>query len=377
MNKAKISGAFGLVAIAVTLSPIASAIDSAWYAGANIGQSRADIDDVRINRSLLGSGFATTSMDEDERSIAGKIFGGYQFNRYFAVEGGYFNLGKFGYTASTLPAGTLSGDIKVHGLNLDVVGILPLTEKFSAFGRAGVIYSQARDNFSSTGSVNRPAFSTRERDTGYKFGAGIQYAVTDRLVLRGEVERYRINDAVGNKGDIDLASVGLVYRFGEQGQRPAPVQAPQLVAVAPPLPQPLPVPRPAPAPTALMKVAFSADSLFGFNQSVVSPSGKQALDKFAAELRGAQYDVVKVKGHTDRIGSHGYNMKLSTRRAEAVKNYLSTSAGIPAGKITATGVNGAEPVTKAGDCVGTKPSKKLIACLQPDRRVEVEVTGTR
>jgi OOP family OmpA-OmpF porin len=379
MKTLKTVGALGLAAIALTLSPIAGAIESGWYAGASIGQSGADVDDQRITRSLLGSGFATTSMNEDERSAAGKIFGGYQFNRYVALEGGYFNLGKFGYTASTSPAGSLSGDIRLQGLNLDVVGILPLTDRFSAFGRVGVIHAQARDNFSSTGLVNRPASSPRQNDTGYKFGAGLQYAFTDRLAVRGEVERYRINDAIGNKGDVDMATVGLVYRFGVQGQRPAPrAEAPAVAAIAAPAPTPAPaMPPPVRAQAPLMKVAFSADSLFDFNQHALKPSGREALDRFASDLKDVNYDVVQVTGHTDRIGSHGYNMKLSTRRAEAVKSYLSGSAGVPADKITATGVDGAHPVTKPGDCVGQKPTRKLVACLQPDRRVEVEVSGTR
>jgi OOP family OmpA-OmpF porin len=120
-----------------------------------------------------------------------------------------------------------------------------------------------------------------------------------------------------------------------------------------------------------MKVTFSADSLFDFGKAVVKPAGKQHLDKLAAELRGVNFGVITVTGHTDRIGSHAYNMDLSTRRAEAVKTYLVESAGIPAGKIAANGTDGSDPVTKPGDC------KKLIACLQPDRRVEVEVSGTR
>lgn len=109
----------------------------------------------------------------------------------------------------------------------------------------------------------------------------------------------------------------------------------------------------------------------------MTPEGKQHLDKFAADLQDTQFDVITVTGHTDRIGSHDYNMALSTRRAEAVKNYLMESAGIPAGKIAARGTDGSDPVTKPGDCVGTKATRELIACLQPDRRVEVEVSGTK
>ena len=125
-----------------------------------------------------------------------------------------------------------------------------------------------------------------------------------------------------------------------------------------------------------MKVSFSADSLFDFDKANLKPAGRQQLDKFTADLKGVKYDAVAVTGHTDRIGAQGYNLKLSARRADAVKDYL-VAAGIPAGAIAAKGVNGADPVTKAEDCKGNKPTARLIACLQPDRRVELQVSGTR
>ena len=125
------------------------------------------------------------------------------------------------------------------------------------------------------------------------------------------------------------------------------------------------------------KVTFSADSLFDFDKSSIKPAGQQSLNKFATELRGTDFDVITVTGHTDRIGSHAYNLKLSTRRAEAVSTYLVRSAGIASEKIAAKGVDGSDPVTKPGDCKGTKATKALIACLQPDRRVVIEVSGTR
>ncbi len=307
-------------------------------------------------------------------------------NRYFAVEGGYFRLGDFGYTATTVPPGTLTGNMKVQGLNLDLVGILPLGERFEVFGRVGAAYAQTRDRFTGTGAVivNNP--NPRKSDTNLKVGFGMGYRFTDNLGVRIEAERYRVNDAVGNKGDIDMLSVGLVYRFGATPQAvmprsavyvpppaPAPLPPP-VVAVAPsPLP-PLPVPAPAPSP---MRASFSADSLFDFDKSVVKPAGRQSLDRFGQDLRGMRYDSVSVTGHTDRIGSKDYNLKLSTRRAEAVSAYLVEAAAVPAAKITARGVNGANPVTKPGDCPGNRVTPALIACLQPDRRVEVEVTGTK
>ena len=385
MKLARASGTLGLAALAVIASPFAMADDSGWYAGANVGQSRAKIDDARITSSLLGGGLATTSIDDNDRDTGYKLFGGYKINKNFALEGGYFDLGRFGFTATTLPAGTLSGKIKLNGLNLDAVGILPISEKFSAFGRLGMNYAQAKDSFSGTGAVAVLDPNPSKREANYKFGLGLQYDFTQSLGMRLEAERYRINDAVGNKGDIDLLSVGLVYRFGAKTPAPAPrpervaaAPAPPPVVVTPPPPPPPPQPAPQPAPPVrLMKVTFSADSLFAFDKATVKPAGKQSLDKLAADLRGVNFDVITVTGHTDRIGSHAYNMKLSTRRAEAVKSYLVDAAGIPAGKIAARGTDGSDPVTKPGECKGKKATKKLIACLQPDRRVEVEVSGTR
>ncbi len=376
MKFAKISATLGLAVLAAIASSYAAADDTGWYGGANIGQSRATIDDARITSGLLGSGFSTTSIADDKRDTGYKIFGGYQFNRNFAVEGGYFDLGRFGFAATTVPAGTLFGNIKLRGLNLDLVGTVPITEKFSAFGRVGVDYAQARDNFSGNGTVSVLNSNPSKRDTNLKFGLGLQYAFTPTLDMRLEAERYRINDAVGNKGDIDLVSLGLVYRFGEKPPAPAPrAPEPEPVAAAP-APAPAIV-TPPPTPPAPTKVTFSSDSLFQFGKATMLPAGKRDLDQFAAKLKGADFELITVTGHTDRIGSHAYNMKLSTRRAETVKNYLVDAAGISADKISARGVDGSDPVTRPGDCKGVKVTKKLIACLQPDRRVEVEVTATR
>lgn len=380
MKLAKASGTLGLIAIAAIASPFALANDTGWYVGTNVGQSRATIDDERITNGLSAGGFTSNTITDDDRSTGFKVFGGYQLNKHFALEGGYFNLGKFGYTATTVPAGTLRGDIKVQGLNLDLVGTLPITEKFSAFGRAGVQYAEAKDRFAGTGAVLVANPNPSKRDTNYKLGLGLQYAVTDALAVRGEVERYRINDAVGNKGDIDLISVGLVYRFG--GKTPAPrVAVAEYVAPAP-APAPVyvaaaPAPAPVVVPRVPKRVSFSADSLFEFDKVTVRAAGARDLDNFASDLKGTDYDLITVIGHTDRLGSHAYNMKLSKQRADSVKTYLVNSGGIPADKIGAKGVNGSDPVTRPGECKGVKATSKLIACLQPDRRVDVEVSGTK
>lgn len=136
---------------------------------------------------------------------------------------------------------------------------------------------------------------------------------------------------------------------------------------------------PAPAPTTAKlqtrKITFSAEELFDFDKAVLKPAGKAGLDKLTAEINGVDYESVLVSGHTDRLGKTQYNQKLSERRAGAVKAYL-LSKGIPDNRITSAGMGESKPVTKIDDCKGPV-SKKLIACLQPDRRVEVDVTGSK
>ena len=158
----------------------------------------------------------------------------------------------------------------------------------------------------------------------------------------------------------------------------AKVEAPAPIPAAEPAPALAVAPAPAPAPapkTQIRKITFSAEELFDFDKAVLRPAGKTALDNLAREMNGVNYDTVLATGHTDRVGTNRYNQKLSERRAGAVKAYL-ISKGIPDNRITSAGMGETQPVTKAGDCKGPV-SKKLIACLQPDRRVEVDVTGSK
>lgn len=147
--------------------------------------------------------------------------------------------------------------------------------------------------------------------------------------------------------------------------------APRVAAVSPPPRKPAP----APARMAPQKLNFSANALFDFDKAVLKPEGKTMLDGVARRLNGALYEVIFVTGHTDRIGGQEYNRKLSERRAYAVSDYL-VSRDIAANRVKAEGRGETQPVTRPGECTGPVNSK-LVACLQPDRRVHIEVTGTK
>lgn len=147
-------------------------------------------------------------------------------------------------------------------------------------------------------------------------------------------------------------------------------------------PQPAPEPKqavstqqaaPAPVPGVRRNVDLSADALFAFDEAALQPEGKSILDDFAHQLSAVDYDSIFVVGHADRIGSDEYNQKLSERRANAVKEYLASAANIPANRISVDAKGESEPVTRAEDCKGNG----VVACLAPDRRVHLEVTGTK
>jgi OOP family OmpA-OmpF porin len=128
--------------------------------------------------------------------------------------------------------------------------------------------------------------------------------------------------------------------------------------------------------TPAVKFEFKAETLFDFDKAVVRSEGKKELDdKVVASMKAhPEVELLLVTGHADRIGSDKYNQKLSERRAAAVKTYLA-GQGIAADRIKTVGKGETMPNPDAdtvNKCKGNKKTKKLIECLQPDRRVTVE-----
>ena len=138
-----------------------------------------------------------------------------------------------------------------------------------------------------------------------------------------------------------------------------------------------PVAQPVVAAPQVERINPSADALFRFNQSDAAdmlPEGKATLDRLAENLvsRQAHIDGIALTGHTDRLGSEQYNYNLGLQRAQTVKNYLQ-GKGVQA-PISVASAGESQPVTTA--CTGTRATAALKACLQPDRRVTVDISGT-
>ena len=145
------------------------------------------------------------------------------------------------------------------------------------------------------------------------------------------------------------------------------------VAPPPPPPAPAPVAPPAPAPAPVVapvpsseKVTYAADAFFDFDKAILKPEAKTKLDDLVSKTKEINLEVIIAVGHTDSVGTDAYNDKLSVRRAESIKTYL-TSKGVEANRVYTEGKGKKQPVA----------DNKTAEGRAKNRRVEIEVVGTR
>lgn len=194
----QIIGAALVSAAMLAGSASAQGIDRhSFYLGGHIGEATAKgaCDDF--------SGASGVSCSDSDTSW--KILAGYQINRNFAAELGYIDLGE---VKASGPGGTAS--IKSQAFDLVGVGILPLGDRFSVYGKLG-IYHATSDAQARTVLLNADA---SDDATDLTFGFGASFDITRQFALRGEWQRY--TDVGGSdigKADVDVFSVGALWRF--------------------------------------------------------------------------------------------------------------------------------------------------------------------
>lgn len=177
MSKNKMLSRALLAAVLGVSALSAQAADKGFYAGAGVGQSFVD------------------EQAYDDEDTAFSVFGGYQFNKYFALEGGYADFGKI--------EPELAGpDLEADSFYLTAVGSVPITEKFSAYAKAGFHRWNIDDAI--------PGLTGTDDDSGTDptYGVGVQYRFTDRVAMRGEYSRFEMEDL-----DQDLAQLQVRFDF--------------------------------------------------------------------------------------------------------------------------------------------------------------------
>ena len=180
-------------------------------------------------------------------------------------------------------------------------------------------------------------------------------------------------------GILAVIVAGALWMFWKPGNAPPPAAkvepAPQPVAAAP-APAPVPVAAPAtPAPKTEEPVAIAV--YFDFDRSAPRAGETSKLDELTAKLQGRTFERLDAVGYADRIGEEPYNLPLSRKRAEAVVAYLA-GKGVDAGRIRAE-AKGESEATTGNACKDLGPdsgtNRKLVECLERDRRVEVKLVA--
>lgn len=162
------------VAVALLAAPVvASAAETGGYLG-------------------LGGGSGKFKNFNNKSRSAYRVYGGYDFSRYFGAELGYIDFGR----ATNGP-----DSARLNGVDLSAIGKIPLVnDRLDLFGRAGVVRSRSKTDIAGV--------SATDTRNGAVYGAGVQYNFTDNFGLRGEWDRYKHTNA-----DADLVSANVVFHF--------------------------------------------------------------------------------------------------------------------------------------------------------------------
>jgi opacity protein-like surface antigen len=210
-----------LVMISSMLSP-APALAGEPYIGAEAGYSYSDLHNVAI--SFNG---ARTSLGGPVNGESRRLFAGYSFTPYVAIEGGWFKSNDLRGTIGGFPLSETEifdgGErrIEVSGVSLDVVGTLPINQYFSVFARAGVLASKAdtkhswlKETVATTPNIIPIYFefyAIPRRANTFEYGFGLEYNVNSRWSIESEWQR--VNMGIYQMGYLDTLDVGVIFKF--------------------------------------------------------------------------------------------------------------------------------------------------------------------
>lgn len=200
----------GFIAAALAASSIACA---QGYVVGSVGRSTIATDKERLDGILTTAGAAALTSKLDKTDTGYKIQGGYQLSQNLAVEGGWVDLGKFNYSA-TFTGGNAQADAKASGFNVAALGVLPLNESFSLFGKFGVIYAKVDTSARAVGAGGAAWASASATNWKPNWGLGGTFNVNKQIGIRAEYEQFnKLGDANTGKDNVDLLSVGVVFKF--------------------------------------------------------------------------------------------------------------------------------------------------------------------
>lgn len=207
------------------LAPVAVFAQPAWYVGGSLGQSAIDATPSEIEQGFLADdAFVASGTTLDKTDTGWKAYLGYRFSRFLALEGGYADLGEASFTTTIVSAPApisaltpfpIHATATAKGVFIAGLVHLPVTDRFSIFGKAGAFRWQAKFTERIPGTdITRVSRSEEKVDALY--GAGLQLQFTKAVGARLEWERFKdVGEGIGGREgrDVDFVSAGVVFQF--------------------------------------------------------------------------------------------------------------------------------------------------------------------
>ncbi|OLF55110.1 OmpA family protein [Pseudomonas chlororaphis] len=315
----------------------------------------------------IGSIVAVTSfgvLAQGQGAVEGELFYKKQYNDSVKhIEDGFNPGARIGYFLTDDLSLDLNYDKTNHTRSNDGTGNQKIKGDTGSllatyhFGQAGVDslrpYVSGGFGHQSRTNVQADGHSGRDQSSLAIIGTGVKYYFTDNLFARAGVEA----DYAMDNGKWDYSAlVGLGVNFGGNAGKVAPAPAP--------VPEPTPEPE---APVAEV-VRVELDVKFDFDKSVVKPNSYADIKNLADFMKQYPQTTTVVEGHTDSVGPDAYNQKLSERRANAVKQVLTSQYGVESSRVQSVGYGESRPVadnaTEAGRAVNRRVEAQVEAQAQ-------------
>jgi len=295
---------------------------------------------------------------------------GYDFTNNFEAEG----VLNFVPTKSTRGY----GDVNAWSYRLDLLYNFMPSEKLVPYLAVGGGATQVKYK-----NTNHTQYSPTAN-----VGGGLKYFITDSIALRADVRQLFIfnGNEAGTYGYIPIvandqrtflpvfqqkeedlmynweASLGVTFLFGP-AEKPAPPVCPPPPAPAP-KPEPPVCPPPAPKPEPVPeKICMTLKIEFDFDKSDIKPKYDAVIGKVAEFLQKYPKTTSVIEGHTDNRGSYKYNIKLSERRADSVRNYLIEKFGIEADRLSTKGYGYTKPIASNKTAEGRQKNRRVDAII--------------
>lgn len=191
-----------------------AAFADGFYGVGQVTHSSNSLSKNYFNSELTDRGATGLSSSESASGNQWRLQGGYRFNEYLAVEAGYIDFGKADYKAS-YAGGSARGDLKAGGIDVAALASLPVTDKFSVFGKAGAVFAHTKSSLSASGPASLASDNQSSNVVRPLVGIGANYKLTQNVDLRADFDHVSGLGKSGKTGkmDVNMASVGVAYNF--------------------------------------------------------------------------------------------------------------------------------------------------------------------